>query len=90
MKRVLIVALACLNLLLLAGLVVVLDRPARAQAIRGGADFLLVSCKQANSRSAVCMIDLAKRRLGAWRYDKDGRRMVSFRGRDLARDFRRD
>ena len=89
MKRALIVTLVCLNLALIAALVLGASTPpARAQAFRGGADYLMVTAAFSSSNDAVYVLDMAQRRLVALAYDKTAKRLLPMRGRQLERDFR--
>jgi len=88
MKRKMIVILACINALLLLALVLgsVLPR-AEAQPVVGGTDYLVVSCRISPTCEAVAIIDLAKKYLKVWRMDFTAKRMLTYRGRDLVKDF---
>jgi len=96
LKKPLIVALVVLNVALCLALVVGAAAP-RAQAqVRGGYrnDYLLVTGQAGDSRDlsrdAVYVLDLAQRRIAAWRFDTDDQRLVPVRpGRELNQDFRR-
>jgi len=90
MKKKLIVALVCLNAALLLALMLGSNaQPAKAQALRGGADYLLVTGKIGTTTDAVYVIDLAGRKLAAWRFDKTRKRPVQYKGRDLVKDFKK-
>ena len=90
MKRVLIVTLVCVNLGLLATLMLGTATPkASAQAFRGGTDYLLMTGAIRSDYDAVYVIDLGKRRLLAWKLDRTKKSLVPNRGRDLRNDFER-
>lgn len=88
MKKVLIVSLVCVNAGLLAALLLGTGaQPAQAQAY-GGADYLVVTAQIAVDWDAVWVLDLTKRRLRAFGFNKQNNRLLPFGGgRDLARDF---
>ena len=89
MKKALIVSLLCVNAALLAALLLgAAAPPAQAQAVRGGTDYLVVSAQLAVDWDAVWVLDMAKRRLLAFGFNKVSNRLLPFGGgRDLARDF---
>lgn len=87
MKRALIITLVCLNVALVAAVMLVSTPPAQAQAVRGAPDYLMVTAAITAGNDGVFVLDMAQRRLGAWKYDKTARRMMPYRGRQLARDF---
>ncbi|MGE0479933.1 MAG: hypothetical protein AB7Q17_05610 [Phycisphaerae bacterium] len=87
-----IAALACLNLGLLAG-VVLYSLPANtafaqetpAPAVGG---FVVVTGEIQDEYDALYVIDLSTRRLHAFMYDKTGKHLAFTSSRDLDRDFR--
>ncbi len=93
MKKAIVVALMCLN----AVLVVALIAGARTEKAYGqvlGANYLVVTGNIQANYDAVYVIDLASRKLAAWRYEKDKKPagVVSITpggGRELRRDFGR-
>ena len=95
MKKALIVALVCINVALLVTLVLGSHVPqARAQAFRGGANYLMATGHISTDVDAIYILNLGGRQLGAWRMDTNIRadrppRFIPFRGRDLRSDFRR-
>ena len=90
MKRAIIVTLVCVNVALLAALVLGAATPkAEAQAYRGAADYLLMTGHIGDNWDAVYVLDLAKRRLAAWQFNKTRKRLVAIGTRDLKDDFRR-
>jgi hypothetical protein len=88
MKKLLIVALVCINVALLAALVTVNVRPAQAQSFRGGNDYIMVTGKIEQAFDAVYVIDLKTRRLAAWRFDRTAKRLRPYKGRNFTQDFR--
>ncbi|MHC4294227.1 MAG: hypothetical protein ACYSTL_01435 [Planctomycetota bacterium] len=90
MKKVLIITLVCVNVVLLASLILVAGvGRAEAQVYRGGTDYLMVTGKIGTNWEAVYVIDMETRRLLAWRFDRTKNRLLRFRGRMLQNDFRR-
>lgn len=89
MKKALIAALIVANVGLLGWVLARTITPAQAQNFRGVADYIVVSGNYSKNNGATFVLDINKRRLSAWRYDPNRKRMVAFNGRDLARDFGR-
>ena len=89
MKKAVIVALAALNVGLLAWVLTMHSAPAHAQRARGQKEFLQVSGKIGRDVEAIYILDVTNRNLKAWYYSVQDRKMVELRGRDLANDFRR-
>jgi len=90
MKKKLIVVLLSVNAALLLALILTAGAtPARAQVFGGGIDYLLATGQITSSAEVLYVMDLAKRRLMAFRYDATNRRMLPVRGRRLRDDFRR-
>jgi hypothetical protein len=88
MKRALVVLLVCINLALVAALVVVNVAPASAQTERGASDYIMITGKIEQGFDAVYVIDLKTRRLAAWRFDRTAKKLVPYRGRVLETDFK--
>ena len=88
MKKAVIVALAALNVGLLAWVLTIHSTPADAQMAARGADYIQVSGRVGGTTEAVYVIDLKARSLKGWYYNAD--RLVELRGRDLTADFKRD
>lgn len=92
MKRKLIIALVYVNVALLVALAVgVGTRQARAQTFPT-TDYLLLTAQLTQTLEGICVVDLASRRMMAWRLRKEGNRYVLApfsTARDLERDFRR-
>jgi len=92
MKKAVIMALAALNVGLLAWVLTLHSTPAAAQAGRGaGADFLQVSARVSGNAGAeaIYIIDIKTRTIKGWYYDAKGN-LQELRGRDLAADFNQD
>jgi len=91
MKRAAIVALVCINVALLLGLMWGSAVPwAKAQG-RYKTDYLMVTGRHPiGETEALYIVDLGKERLVALRWDIDRRRLVVIgdRGRDLKNDFK--
>ena len=88
MKKVLIVALVCINVALVA-LVLARELPrADAQTFRGASNYLLFAGHIEENYDAVYVVDLDKRKLAAWKFDQTTKKLIPYRGRDLAKDFR--
>jgi len=88
MKKLLIVALVCINVALLLALVLGSGiRQAKAQGFRT-TDYIMLSGKIGGGQDALYVVDLARERLIAWRYDMQRKRLIPYRGRELKRDFR--
>jgi hypothetical protein len=87
MKRTLVVLLVCLNLALLAALVASNVSTASAQTERGANDYILVTAKT-QSVDAVYVLDLRTRRLAAWRFDANAKKLLPLKGRMLETDFK--
>jgi len=87
MKKTLIVTLVCVNVVLLAALIMVnLDR-VDAQTLRGGNDYIMATGKIEANFDAVYVVDMKTRRLAAWRFDRTAKRLVPYKGRQLKMDF---
>ncbi len=89
MKHVIIVALLCLNAVLLVALVVGTNSPAIGQAVAGRGDFAVTTGKDIKTHDAVYILDTATRRVAVIRYDRAANRMVALSRVDLSRDFGR-
>lgn len=91
-KRALIVALAGLNLLLLAALVFSTYSPPAAYAQRMGAssNFVAVTAEADTDYDVLYLIDLGERKLHCFAPTRDRTGDVQYKGsRDLHRDFGR-
>jgi len=88
MKRALIVALVCINILLVAALVNFNAPKAQAQTERGANNFIMVTGRIESAFEAVYVLDLKSRKLGAWRFDRTAKKLVPYKGRILTTDFK--
>jgi len=89
MKKLVITALICLNIGLLAALVISQDRPAKAQnSYYNDTDYVLVTGKIEEGRDNVYVVDVAARSFGAWKFDVGRRRLLPLAPRSLATDLR--
>ena len=89
MKKKLIVFLVCANAGLLVALVLGSAIPAAdAQVVGGGADYMMVTGHIGSDWDGVFVIDLAKRRMLMWYFDKTNKRLLPYRGVDFVTDFR--
>ena len=90
MKKALIVSLLCLNVALLAALVLGANSP-EAKAQVGGArkytDYIMLTGQIWQDNDAVYVVDMSTKRLASWQFEKTRKRLVPFRVRDLNRDF---
>jgi len=87
MKKALIVALLCINILLVAALVNFNATKAQAQTERGANDYIMVTGRVEAGFEAVFVVDMKNRKLGAWRFDKAKKILVPYKGRILTTDF---
>ena len=88
MKKALIAVLACLNLALLAALIGHgTQRSAVAEGVRGQPEFMMVAGRTAADSEVVYVVDAARGKMLAWKFDLTRKRLVPYSGRDLMRDF---
>jgi hypothetical protein len=92
MKRFVIAALVCVNVVLLAMLALQAVPQAQGQddVYFRRTNYILVTGQIQSGYDAVYVIDVGAQRLGAWRFDLSTKRLVAFRGRMLNNDFRSD
>jgi len=89
-KKWIIAAMVCINVLLLSALMFNFQSSkATAQVVGGGTDYIMMTGQIQANWDAVYIIDLGRRQLCAWRFDKTKKRLLAFRPRDLKRDFQR-
>ena len=89
-KKRLTVALVCVNLALVAALVLVAAAPnAQAQGVIGGTDYLVVTGLISSSTEAVYVIDIGRQAMAAWKYDKNAKKTQVIGARSLKDDFKR-
>ena len=87
MKKAVIVALVCIDVVLLAALVGLNVDRAEAQAFRGANDYLMVTGKIDQDFDAVYLLDMGTRKLGAWKFDKQAKQLRPLKNRALTTDF---
>ena len=88
MKKTLIVALVCVNIVLVAVLINFTLNNAQAQTERGANNFIMVTGLVEPGLDGVYVIDLKTRKMGAWRFDRTAKRLVPYTGRTLTTDFK--
>lgn len=88
MKKALIVALVCVNIVLVAMLINFNVNNAQAQTERGANNFILTTGRIESGFEAVYVIDLKTRKMGAWRFDRNAKKLVPYKGRILTTDFK--
>ncbi len=86
MKKLLIVLLVCLNIGLLAALLTVGSPKAGAQGYRS-TDYVVVTGQIDQNYDALYVIDTARQRMAAWRFDQNKRRLLQLDTRNLKTDF---
>jgi hypothetical protein len=93
MRRVTIIALVCVNILLLLVLAWEVGAPpAKAQVLGGGSNYVLQTGRFGQNRDALFVLDLRTRRLLAFRPRKTADNQIRlrvFRGLRLLREFER-
>jgi hypothetical protein len=88
MKRALILGLVGLNIVLLAALTLAPDPPkAYGQAVRHATDYLVVTGHYENDYDALYIIDLAKRKMCYFLFDRVQKQMIPYGMRKLRIDF---
>jgi len=87
MKKTIITVMLCVNVALLAALILTAsERPAYGQV--RGADYLVVTGEVGTNYDGIYVLDLATRRMAGLVVDKTTRRFGPIGGgRDLTRDF---
>jgi len=86
-KKFAILALVCLNLALVGGLVHVNMAPAEAGLFKT-TNYVVMTGHINSDTDALYIIDLATQKLAAWRWDINQKRMVIISGRTLTKDFK--
>jgi hypothetical protein len=88
MKRSLIIGLVVANVVLLAALTLTTDPPkAYGQAVRGSTDYLVTTGHFEHGYDAIYMIDLGKRKMCYFLFDRTNKRMQAYSMRKLRVDF---
>ncbi len=90
MKPTLLVALVCVNAVLLVALVANSGAPAKGQVIGGGANYLVITAEAASNYDILYVLDLSTRQIAVWKFDKQHNRLEYITKRQLVRDFGRD
>jgi len=90
MKKVIIAALICLNVGLLAVLVFGEATPAaNAQAdYYNETNYIMVAGQIETGLEVVYVIDMATQKIGVWKFNISDRRLIAWPSRSLASDFR--
>ena len=90
MKKAIIAALICLNVGLLAALVFgEATPPANAQAnYYNETNYIMVAGQIETGLEVVYIIDMATQKIGVWKFNVSDRRLIPWRSRSLASDFR--
>ncbi len=89
MKKTLIVALVCFNIVLVAVLINATLNQAQAQTLRGANNYIMVTGKVESSLDGVYVVDLKSRKIGVWRFDRTAKKLIPYKGRNLTTDFSR-
>ncbi|MFW6061605.1 MAG: hypothetical protein ACOC93_02235 [Planctomycetota bacterium] len=89
MKKALIVALVCINVGLLATLMLETTLPEAKGQVRA-ADYQMITAAVGSDYDAVFILDLGTRRLAALAMDKGRGRLQPYEGRRLVNDFGRN
>jgi len=91
MRTGLIIALVCVNVGLLLALVLgTTVPPAQAQVVGGGTDYLMLTGKMRGTNAeALFVLDLARRKMVAFKFDITANKLVPMKGRLLIQDFQR-
>lgn len=87
MKKALIAALVCVNIVLVAMLTNFNLSNAQAQTERGARNYIMVTGRVEPGLEGVYVLDLKTRKLGAWRFDRNSKKLVAYKGRVLTTDF---
>ena len=88
-KRVLVVALVCVNVALVASLVLVASAPpAKAQVLGARTDYLVATGRYDTDTAAIYILDLWRHALAVWEFDKTNKKFIPVSGRIIKNDFR--
>ena len=88
-KKILIAALVCANVALVAAVVLVgTAPPADAQLIGAGTDYLVVTARLSENQASLYIVDLAREAMAVWDFDKTEKKFRPVDGRSLQNDFR--
>ena len=87
MKRAVIIGLVAVNLVLLTAVVFAPDKPAYGQAYHGATDYLVSTAHFERDYDAIYVVDLAKRKMVYFLFDRTAKKMIPYGLRKLAIDF---
>jgi hypothetical protein len=88
MKKGIILVLVGVNVALLLALVLGPgSSAAQAQAGRGQTDYVAITARVGTENEALFVIEMSKRRMAGWRFDRGTQKLIPFQGRELERDF---
>lgn len=88
MKRALIIGLVVVNVVLLAALLLATDPPkAYGQSVHGATDYMVVTGHYDPEYDAAFVIDLGRRKMCFFLFDKTTKRMIPYAMRKLRTDF---
>jgi hypothetical protein len=88
MKKAIIVTLVCVNVALLAAMVLVSNvPPAYGQSVRGATDYMVVTGHIQSEFDAMYVLDTGARRLVPIRMNQTTKKMEVWKGRRLVMDF---
>jgi len=90
MKKIVIVALVCINVALLIALLSHSTPTANAQAYHGHTDYIVLTGRIGTDTDGVYIVDLAKRKMICYDIDKTQKKLTAIRARNLKSDFGRD
>ena len=89
MKRAMIVVLVCVNVALLGALMFGRETPkANAQVFGGASNYIVVTANIGKNDEAVFVVDVAKQKMMAWRFDENKEKFSRYRAREFKKDFR--
>jgi hypothetical protein len=88
MKKVMIVALVCVNIALVLALVFSLNEPAAQAQLKGNADYMVVTGKVNDTLDALYVLDLGTLKLAAFQPDPSARgKLEIYQGKAIKGDF---
>ena len=88
MKKLVILALVCINVGLLGWVLLEATPPAEAQTHWRPNNYLVTSAKAEEDFDVVYVADLTLQRMLAFRFDRTSKKVVPLQGVDLTKDFR--
>ena len=88
LKKAVTVALVCVNVALVASLVLVASAPpARAQVLGARTDYLVATGRVSDTTAVVYVLDIGKQALAVWTVEKTNKKFVVLTGRSIRGDF---